>query len=360
MSDRTALRYRDSVLILDVQGISVDTALDFLSTHFVVEDTGETTPVPLAHLTVRPLSGDEEGFESSAGWPELYVRKSASDFFTIPARRAIVEGVDLVECTKTGTRMVFDADARRIQVFLGAEGQLDVVELIRDIVLKDQESRGAIVLHATAAYRPDSTVLITGGKGAGKSTILLELVEHHGYSIMSGDKSLAYEGQDGAITIMGWPDYPHLGYGTIVKYDKLPEIAGIDEYYVPRADHAYSPHGKFAVDPGGFRARFASAPVAVESTPSMVIHPSIGAGDATTLEPVDEKTHRDRLARNIESGFAGKHAGWQSYSTDETGRHSERRERVLDALASLPAWSLEGPGDLATVAGLFDLDRGAS
>jgi hypothetical protein len=43
----------------------------------------------------------------------------------------------------------------------------------------------------------------------------------------------------------------------------LREIAGIGDDYVPAEGHAFSPVGKFAVDPLPFRERFPSAPVGV-------------------------------------------------------------------------------------------------
>jgi hypothetical protein len=215
-------------------------------------------------------------------------------------------------------------------------------------VLKDQENRGAAVLHAAAAYKDGTAVLVTWAKGAGKSTILLELVEHFGYQIMSGDKTVAREQPNGSVLVSGWPDYPHLGYGTIAKYQGLQQIAGIGDEFEPTPGHAFSALGKFAVDPIGFRERFPSAPRGLTVPVTGVVHPSIGPGEQTALIPVpDDRAERTEfLATNVESSFDGANAGWHHYLEDLRPEHAARRSRIATTLSAAPAWTLTGPGDL--------------
>lgn len=336
-------------------GADIGGALRFLDTHLVPEqapDGGELV-APTATLRVAAKDAADtspDRFTPPAGepWEDIYIRKSASEFFTVPARRARFAGREYLECTKTGSRFVFDPAARTVDVLAGSEGTMDVVELVRDFVLKDQENAGAAVLHATAAYRDGTAVLVTGAKGAGKSTVLLELVEHFGYQVMSGDKTLIHEQPDGSVLAAGWPDYPHLGYGTVAKYPGLRELAGIGADYRPAQDHAFSPAGKFAVDPFRFRDRFPSAPRGTHVPVSAIVHPSIGPGDRTVLEPVSGTVpeRAAALEANLESAFEGPNAGWNSYLSDCRAAQSARRARILARLAAVPAWVLTGPGDL--------------
>ncbi|MEV7004928.1 hypothetical protein [Streptosporangium sp. NPDC051022] len=329
-------------------GVDVGPALDFLSTHFGVRAADDGAGAPLATLYVSAETAGVHLPPAHAEAEDLHVRKSASDFFTIPARRTHDGGREYVECVRTGTRFVLDPVERTVHVALGADGAMDLVELIRDLTLKHQENAGTAVLHATAAYRDGAVVLITGSKGAGKSTLLLELVEHHGYKIMSGDKTLAVEGEDGSVRATGWPDYPHLGYGTVVKYPGLREIAGLADDYRPAGDHAFSPLGKFAVAPAPFRERFPSAPRGLDAPVVAVLHPSIGPGDRTVAEAVPDRRARVAvLAGNMESAFDGPHAGWHSYLPDLRAGHDGRRHRIVTALGAAPAWRVTGPGDLA-------------
>ncbi|MFB7631687.1 hypothetical protein ACFC0M_12155 [Streptomyces sp. NPDC056149] len=347
----TALRLSFLDTCLDIEpapGAAIDEALRFLDTHVAVAPRPADAEPPLATLRTAPAPDDRHTPPDGTHWEDIYLRKSASDFFTVPARRAQADGRTYVECTKTGTRFAFDRAARTIDVAVTAAGAMDLVELVRDLVLKDQENRGAAVLHATAAVKNGTAVLVTGAKGAGKSTILLELVEHFGYRIMSGDKTVVHEQPDGTPLAAGWPDYPHLGYGTIAKYPGLKEIAGIAGDYQPTAGQAFSPIGKFAVDPYGFRERFPSAPLGLAVPVTGIIHPSIGPGDHTVLAPfpTDPAERTEALAANIESAFDGANAGWHHYLDDGRAQHTERRARIAAELAKAPAWTLTGPGDL--------------
>ncbi|MFJ3777150.1 hypothetical protein ACIPX0_36175 [Streptomyces sp. NPDC090075] len=346
------LDFHGTALDLDVEdGAGVEEALRFLATHLTAEEAGprDADRVPVATLRIHAPDGAENLAPPADAAPEdIYVRKSASPFFTVPARRATAGGREYLECTKTGSRFVFDRADRVIDVRLGPGGHMDLVELVRDLVLKHQENTGSVVLHATAAYKDGTAVLVTGAKGAGKSTVLLELVEHFGYQVLSGDKTVLHELSDGSVVAAGWPDYPHLGYGTIAKYPGLREIAGIGEDYEPAEGHAFSPVGKFAVDPLPFRDRFPSAPVGVRVPVSAILHPAIGPGDHTVVARVagEPAEHAADLDANVESAFDGAHAGWHGFLDDGRAAHAERRARITAVLSGVPAWKLTGPGDL--------------
>lgn len=348
----TALRLDFHGTRLDLEmspGADIEEALSFLATHLIAEPTRpEADREPLATLRVHAPDLELLAPPAGAVQQEIHLRKSASEFFTVPARHAEADGREYVQCTRTGTRFRFDRAARTIDVTLGAGGHMDFVELVRDLVLKHQENSGAAVLHATAAYRDGEIVLVTGAKGAGKSTVLLELVEHFGYEVLSGDKTVLHELPDGSVLAAGWPDYPHLGYGTVTKYPGLKEIAGIGDGFVPDQGHAFSPLGKFAVDPLPFRERFPSAPAGVRAPVTAILHPAIGPGERTIVQPLtgSRAGHATALLANVESAFDGPHAGWHHYLDDGRAAHTARLARITDALAGVPTWTVTGPGDL--------------
>ena len=345
------LDFHGSQLHLEVEaGADIEDALAFLATHLTAEEAKpeESDREPVATLRVHACAPEGLVPPATAVQEDIFLRKSASEFFTVPARRAATDGREYLECTKTGSRFLFDRAARVIDVALGAGGHMDLVELVRDLVVKHQENTGAAVLHATAAYRDGAVVLVTGAKGAGKSTVLLELVEHFGYQVLSGDKTVLHGLPDGSVVAAGWPDYPHLGYGTIAKYPGLREIAGIGDDHVPAEGHAFSPVGKFAVDPLAFRDRFPSAPVGVRVPVAAILHPAIGPGERTVVEPLtgSRREHAEMLSANLESAFDGVNAGWHHYLDDGRAAHAAQRDRIIGILAGVPAWTLTGPGDL--------------
>jgi hypothetical protein len=353
--DTAVLRLEFHRTCLELEVLSGDAvvaeALEFLGTHFAVRprDGDEVAaegaePVALLRISLAGAPSDDAPPAPGPDAEEIYVRRSASDFFTVPARRERIDGLELVECTRTGTRMAFDRAAAVVRVEVAERGAMDLVELIRDLVLKAEENAGAAVLHATAAVRDGRAVLVAGSKGAGKSTVLLELVERFGYRIMSGDKAVAGVGETG-LYVAGWPDYPHLGYGTIAKYPGLKEIAGIAADYRPAPEQAFSPLGKFAVDPVPFRRRFPSAPRGLRAPVAAIVYPSIGPGDATVLSPAGNDVPTVRAA--LESAFDGGDAFWHGFLEDRRADASATLERTLAALAEVPAFSLTGPGDLA-------------
>ncbi|WGD37082.1 hypothetical protein [Lysinibacter sp. HNR] len=325
-----------------VPGVDLGETLRFLDTHFWVEKP-DMLSTPLATLRVTPLRRD---VPESAG-ESVYMRKSAGEFFTIAAKRwREIGGTETVICDRTQTTFRFDQTERHIDVEIGSDGWFDLVELIRDLVLRDQENRGAVILHATAAAHAGEVMLVSGSKGAGKSTILLELVEHFGYQILSGDKTLVTEGERG-LSVRGWPDYPHLGYATIMKYPGLSAIAGISAAAAPEG-HEFSPYNKYAVDPAGFRARFPSALGNGSWVPRGILHASIGPGENTVVcllrQSVSERVQE--FDTHDESAFSGQHADWMRFIPDRRAEQSEQRARTLAQLAELPAWTVHGPGDL--------------
>ncbi|GAA1072715.1 phosphoenolpyruvate carboxykinase (ATP) [Nocardiopsis metallicus] len=318
-------------------GSDLTETLRFLGSHVTSGPIPPDGPAPLATLYVAAEPARTP--PPDAAWTEGFVRRSASDFFTVPARLASARGLEYVECHRSGTRFVFDAAERRIDVTVTDRTALEPVELLRELFLKDQENRGAVVLHATAAHRGGTAVLVVGAKGSGKSTVLLELVEHHGHEVMSGDKTVARRQPDGSLLVSGWPDYPHLGYGTIAKYPGLAEIAGAT---AEPEGHAFSPYGKYAVDPLPFRERFPSAAPGLRVPARTVLYPGIGPGP-TRLTPVagDAET----LAANTESAFDGPR--WHTFLPDLRDRWADSRAGVLTELAALPSLALTGEGDLA-------------
>jgi hypothetical protein len=322
---------------------ALDWALRFLAPHFVLEQP-PTQATPDATLELVARRSMLAPCAERADARELFVRKSASPFFTVPARSATVDGVELVECTRDGTTMAFDAAARHVRVFAGDDAGLTLVELVRDVVLKAQENAGALVLHAAAVACADEAVLVVGGKGSGKSTTALELVRHHAMALLSGDKAILTE-QSGEPRVAGWPDYPHLGYATILKHEDLAALAGIDPRDPAPDGHAFSPTGKYAVDPFAFRERFASSRRSAGLPVRALVLPAIGPAAATTLHRLELGEVRERLHANVDSAFETSSATWNAFTPRAPGVPD--RAPLLDRLAALPAFAVRGPGDLA-------------
>lgn len=190
---------------------------------------------------------------------DIYIRKSATDYFTIPCKRVTVEGIEYVKCTKTDTILSFDKENKKIiistQLQNAEQDELVLIEFIRDLVLKNEENHGVAVVHATSALKDDKATLIIGSKGKGKSTLLLELVSKHGYKLISGDKTFLWM-EDGKLRASGWPDYPHLGLGTLSKYPEFVEHFGLSNKIESVKENLWSTEHKMAIDPVFLRRLF--------------------------------------------------------------------------------------------------------
>ena len=345
------LRYLDSRLALRLyDGVDADPLLSFLSSHFGIEPEGDPgAAAPFAELRVASSADDLGIAVPDAPAHEVFLRKSAAEFFTISALHRTGHGpsgpVDMLTCTRSGTLIALDAAHARIDVVLGEKPGLELIELVRDAVQKHQENQGAAVLHATAVHTDGGVVLVAGAKGAGKSTVALELADALGARVLSGDKAIAHPGADGGPALCsGWPDYPHLGFGTLAKYPELMRAAGLDPDHRPDPGHAFSPLGKYAVPPEGFRRRFPAPPVGTRSPIRAVVYPDIGPGERTVLAATEHDA--ERAASFLESAFTASEAFRHGVVPDRTASGSERRETAVRAIAAVPAFSVTGPGVL--------------
>lgn len=154
---------------------------------------------------------------------EVIMRVSSAERFNLSAAHYAANGLDIFECKDSKTIMIFDFENKKVDIYASEASDIQIIELIRDTIIKDQENKGTLVLHAAAAVKDRNAVVIVGSKGAGKTTTLLELVMNGGCKMVSGDK-LFLKVEENGVKLTGWPDYPHLGVGTILKHSKLVDM----------------------------------------------------------------------------------------------------------------------------------------
>ena len=153
------------------------------------------------------------------------IRNSKTEKFRLSATEINTGEYTVIKYDDSNT--ILAICGKYIRAFISEESEVAVIELIRDLVMKDQENRGNLFLHAAAVEKDGLAYVICGVGGAGKTTTLLELINHQDYSFLSGDKVL-FLCEDKRIHAMGWPDYPNLGIGTIRRWEQLTQIAPPD------------------------------------------------------------------------------------------------------------------------------------
>jgi hypothetical protein len=157
---------------------------------------------------------------------EFCIRRSSAKQFNLEAVIYVCGNYKIYKYKEIDTILIFNKQYNSVICFLSSQSEIAFVEMIRDIIIKNQENHNTLILHAAAVATNDEAYIIAGSKGAGKSTVMLNLLfGSDDFRLMSGDK-VFLKISDGRLIASGWPDYPHLGIGTIRMYPKIQSIVG--------------------------------------------------------------------------------------------------------------------------------------
>lgn len=150
--------------------------------------------------------------------------------------------------TQTGYQLNYKT--HNITFYGSSQSQIHLYEFVRYTCLLIEESYGTMLLHASAVIKDGACFFILGEKGAGKTTTLLHLLLDKGYTYFSGDKVLVSQSKTGLL-FRGWPDYPHVGIGTLRRFRGFAEACDVQFFHedgsIKEASH------KELLDPIKFR-----------------------------------------------------------------------------------------------------------
>lgn len=76
--------------------------------------------------------------------------------------------------------------------------------IVRQLIMRGGEARGGQCVHAGAVELGGTAVLVGGHAGAGKTTVLTHLIEHHGAQLLSNDRTVVMP-RDGGWAAIGVP-----------------------------------------------------------------------------------------------------------------------------------------------------------
>ncbi len=120
-----------------------------------------------------------------------------------------------------------DKSRNNIWIYCSQKSFVHLIEFIRSTTLVAEDRLGTVVLHASSVLTSDGATVILGHKGAGKTTTQWGLLSRRNCHYISGDKVLL-SSKSGVSIIRGWPDYPHVGFGTLREYPEIARRCGID------------------------------------------------------------------------------------------------------------------------------------
>ncbi len=150
------------------------------------------------------------------------IRISSSPDFNLSAMSSEIEGGSVLWDFRNQVGYVIDKSRSIIHLYGGDNSFYHLIEMIRYYGLRVEELRGAVILHSSGVVSNDTgeAIAIAGVKGAGKTSTMINLVSTGRWSFLSGDKLLV-RARDGEVTVSGWPDYPHVGLGSLRHQPKL-------------------------------------------------------------------------------------------------------------------------------------------
>jgi hypothetical protein len=235
-------------------------------------------------------------------------KKGSAEAFNFFGEKALLPTLEIIDSRNTKTASVFIATERIVHLYVSEDSLTQVIDLIRDLIIKTEEHRGTLILHAAGAVYKGHALALVGSKGAGKSTFLLDLVGRRGMGFLSGDK-LFLRMEENRILAYGWPDYPHLGYGTILGHPRLVDAVRALGHQVDSA----TPGKKILLPPASLQAAlqfdYLKGPVPLRH----LVLPQVATTAASTSRLLLDTSDPTAILKHLEFSSEDAFMGWHSF-----------------------------------------------
>ena len=210
--------------------------------------------------------------EGGVSTGEFKLRTSSAKPFNLTLSGFETENGSIFVDTANRTAFVLQSKENRLKLYISDLSLYHFVETIRYTLLAIEQTRGAIILHASAACSANEALLILGNKGSGKTTTLLNLVVNHNCGYFSGDKVLV-DKWNGGVRFRAWPDFPHIGYGTLSAFPTIAARLGfaIDAQRLEPA----GAREKILINPNAFLSALGGATASSLNRCSALIFPNV-------------------------------------------------------------------------------------
>lgn len=301
----------------------------FLAPVFASVDHGD----PSFTLTLEPFDRLPPEFRRLAGQP-FVIRRSSAALFNFSVEMAEWPEGRLAAIDEIGsTAYLIDRTNGRAVMYVSDRSFFHLIEFVRYTALICEEAAGTVLLHAAAVLSGDGAVLILGRKGAGKTTTMLRLVGGGGQRFLSGDKVLLSR-RDGGYMVRAWPDYPHVGIGSLRQVPAVAACCGVSFLHpdgTPRPDTE-----KISIDPDLYLAALGGA--APPGTPlvSALIFPDVrGEPSACRLIRPEERRLSD-IEVHIETTAHFTPGRWHGLVEEDAGRIRPADPLLIKPLLNVP------------------------
>lgn len=200
--------------------------LTFITPNFVVlEETDTPADLQLRLYAQQDFSAEWKRACTSAHT----IRRSTAEAFNIELRCGeLSDGRQIAWHERDRTGYAWQQGGREMAMYVGHGSFIHLIEFFRYYLLALEAAKGSLILHATGVENSatGNIVAICGVKGAGKTSTMLNLTASGAFRYFSGDKLLV-DIRDGGLRVRGWPDYPHVGAGSLRQHPEFCRKIGL-------------------------------------------------------------------------------------------------------------------------------------
>ncbi|AEN10091.1 MULTISPECIES: hypothetical protein [unclassified Streptomyces] len=305
-------------------------------------------PAPAGEVTftVDVRSYDPDADVAPEVWelPQSVIRRSNAAEFNFDAH--LVDTAGRRQYVNRATLLDAPADSAKDSTFrvrITEQSTVQVLDFVRDLVIRHEETLGTVVLHASGLHRDGEAVIIAGPKGAGKTTTLLSALRRPGWQYFTGDK-LFCTIEDGEILVHPWRDYPYVGVGTIRADPRLERLVreGVDE----RVD-TYEPGHKILMDPDVFESWLGAEFTAEPKRLAALLLPEVVPGEPLSVRHLTDDNERwAHLNKIVDRQVDTTFFTWQTYLVPDYAAFYRGLAELRTYLGSVDMVRLRGTLDV--------------
>lgn len=299
---------------------------------------------PTFVVTISPYDPSSVPADVWSGEQTIIRRSTAAEFcFTAH----VLDHGDRRRYINRSTILDVPRDALRdgtFEIQLSGGSKVQVIDFVRDLVIRHQEQLGTVVLHASGIEDGTRAIAIAGPKGAGKTTTMLSALQRPNWQYFTGDKMFCESVEDGTIRMHPWRDYPYVGVGTILAHPRLTELVCdlVDPAVAQRPVT-----DKLLLDPDVFESwlgvRYSAAPKPLAA----LFLPEVRPGQPLDVRLLTEDNERwAYLNKLVDRQADTTFFTWQSYLVPDYAAFYETLSRLRYQLADIPMVRLTGTLDV--------------
>ena len=267
------------------------------------------------------------------------------------------DGIAYTLNERGGTLYVTERE-RRMVTLTGAPAVVvkDARRLVRDLYIADLKRAGHGMLHAGGVVVDGRGVLVTGQKGAGKSTVVFAALRRRGVDLLSNDRTFA-RADGAAVEAHGVPDHLLVRLGMLRQFPELRSYLP-DRYTDMTEDELWqAPDSeKLSIQFQDAAATFGARVVTRTEVACLLVPDYRAERPRATLERLDERATARALAASYHEAVEYRHQPWHRLFELDLAAVAEAQSRLEAAVAErCPTFAVyRGPGSEDVIGAVLD------